>query len=78
MPDLDELRFSQRMAKIKALEDAVAFLTHDNPLLHECCGMPLSNTGECAHRSHHATPGNVNMVDYPADYNAAGIYIGRN
>lgn len=62
---------------ISARLNAIEFLATHRPGEYSCCGQPLAYaTGQCSHRSHHATPAYENITDYPEQYDTDGRYIG--
>lgn len=64
-----------REAVAKAYRDAADALEAGDFEGHTCCGLPLTELGQCKHRPGHPTVGNPNPMDYPEVYEPDGTLI---
>jgi hypothetical protein len=62
-------------ALVRAKYDAVRILESGDFAEDECCGMPVSEFGLCAHRPDHPTRANENINMFPEAYSNEGKFL---
>ncbi len=65
-----------REALAQAYRDAADALESGDFEGLSCCGLPLTELGQCQHRPGHPTLGNAAIVSYPECYDIGGHLIG--
>lgn len=64
-----------REAVVRARQDALTVLESNDFANDECCGMPVGELGQCAHRASHPTRANENITEYPEAYSDEGKFL---
>ncbi len=64
-----------RNAVAQAYRDAAEALESGDFEGLECCGLPLTELGQCQHRPGHPTVGHVAILSYPEYYDEEGHLI---